>query len=46
MKQRDKAYWKKRCQLAEKVIEESPFVHSIKVMQLNAYHEWKKFKKL
>ena len=46
MKSRDKAYWKERCQLAEKYIEESPCDPDIYQAQLDAYWKWKNFKKL
>jgi len=36
-------YWKERCILAEKYIEESPCDPDIYISQLEAYHNWKDF---
>ena len=37
-------YWKRRCLLAEKYIEESPSDPDIYKEQLKAYNKWKDFK--
>tara|TARA_R110000782_G_scaffold9054_1_gene29303 strand:- start:1099 stop:1335 length:237 start_codon:yes stop_codon:yes gene_type:complete len=39
-------YWKKRCELAEMYIEESPCDPDITMSQLAAYSAWNHFKKL
>ena len=39
-------YWKKRCELAETYIEESPCDPDIYKEQLDAYNNWCEFKKL
>ena len=39
-------YWKKRCELAEMYIEESPFDPDITMSQLAAYSAWNHFKNL
>ena len=42
---RDKAYWKKRCELAEKYIDESPCDPDIYPEQWDAWDKWQTFKK-
>lgn len=37
-------YWRTRCELAEKYIEESPGDPDIYPEQLEAYHKWRMFK--
>jgi hypothetical protein len=37
-------YWKKRCELAESYIEESPCDPDITMQQLSAYSAWNHFK--
>ena len=39
-------YWKKRCELAEMYINESPCDPDITVSQLAAYNAWNHFKNL
>jgi hypothetical protein len=39
-------YWKKRCELAEAYIEESPCDPDIYKKQLDAWNNWREFKKL
>ena len=39
-------YWKKRCELAEMYIEESPCDPDITMSQLAAYSAWNHFKNL
>ena len=39
-------YWKKRCELAEAYIEESPCDPDIYKKQLDAWNNWCEFKKL
>jgi len=39
-------YWKKRCELAEAYIEESPCDPDIYKEQLDAWNNWCEFKKL
>jgi hypothetical protein len=39
-------YWKKRCELAEKFIDESPGDPDITDSQITAYREWQDFKKI
>lgn len=39
-------YWKKRCELAEKYIEETPCDPDIYEEQIVAYNNWGEFKKL
>lgn len=41
---KDIDYWKKRCELSEKYIQESPCDPDIYDSQLNAYIEWQNFK--
>jgi len=41
----DLLYWKTRCKLAEKYIEESPCDPDIYKEQLKAYWQWMDFKK-
>lgn len=43
LKERD--YWRERCELAEKYIKESPCDPDIYPDQLQAYQEWKEFKR-
>lgn len=43
--ERDLEYWKKRCELAEKCMEESPCDPDITTGQIEAHAEWDDFRK-
>ena len=44
--EKELAYWKKRCELAEEFIEESPCDPDITSEQIKAYDEWQRYVKL
>lgn len=39
-------YWKKRCELAEKYIDETPSDPDIYLDQIKAFNKWVEFKKI